>query len=60
MRATGTPAWIDSIAVSTAPAKVGKGQTAAEIASGIGCSRSVTSVIMPSVPSAPTNSRVRS
>ena len=35
-------------------------QTAAEIASGIGYSRTVTSVIRPSVPSEPMNSRVRS
>ena len=54
------PSWIDWTTVSTAPSIVSKLQTAAEIASGMACSRSVTSVMMPSVPSEPTNSRVRS
>jgi hypothetical protein len=38
----------------------GKGQTAAEIASGMPCSFTVISVMMPSVPSEPTKRRVRS
>ena len=46
--------------VSTAPSSVSKAAAAAVIASGVGCSRSVTSQISPSVPSEPTNSRVRS
>jgi hypothetical protein len=41
-------------------ASVSKLQTAAEMASGMPCRRSVTSVMMPSVPSAPIISRVRS
>ena len=49
-----------SIVVSTAAATLGKWQIAAEIASGNGYSFSVTSVITPSVPSLPTNRRVRS
>ena len=60
IRATGTPLWIVWITVSTAAAIVGKAQTAAEIASGMPYSRTVTSVMMPSVPSEPTKSRVRS
>jgi hypothetical protein len=39
---------------------VGKEQVALEIASGMPCSRTVTSVMTPSVPSEPTNRRVRS
>ena len=38
----------------------GNGQMPAEIASGMPASRSVISVMTPSVPSEPTNSRVRS
>ena len=60
MRATGMPDWMVGITVSTASSRVSKLQTAAEIASGTPCSRSVTSVMTPSVPSEPTNSRVRS
>ena len=37
-----------------------RARVAAVIASGVGCRRSVASVISPSVPSEPTNSRVRS
>ena len=60
IRATGTPSWIVAMTVSTAPLIDSNEQTAAETASGSGCSRSVTSVMTPSVPSDPTNSRVRS
>ena len=49
-----------SITVSIASASPSKQQTAADIASGTGYRRTVTSVITPSVPSEPTNSRVRS
>jgi hypothetical protein len=59
-RATGTPAWTVAIAVATAACVVGNEQTAAEIASGIGRSRNVSSVMIPSVPSEPTNRCVRS
>ena len=60
MRATGMPSWIVAITVSTAPRIESNEQTAAAIASGSGCSRTVTSVMTPSVPSEPTKSRVRS
>ncbi len=60
MRATGTPIWMVRITVSTASLSVAKEHTAAEIASGMPYRRSVTSVITPSVPSEPTNRRVRS
>ena len=60
IRATGMPSWIVAMTVSTAPSIESNAQTAADTASGIGCSRTVTSVITPSVPSAPTNRRVRS
>jgi hypothetical protein len=46
--------------VSTAASSVGKAHDAAVIASGVGWIRSVASAISPSVPSEPTNSRVRS
>ena len=46
--------------VSTAPASDSNEHTAAEMASGIPYRRSRISVITPSVPSEPTNSRVRS
>ncbi len=59
-RAIGTPSWIIWMTVRTAASMLGKEHTAAEIASGIGYSRSVTSVMTPSVPSLPTNRRVRS
>ena len=48
------------IVVRTAASMLGKWQIAALTASGSGYSFSVTSVITPSVPSLPTNSRVRS
>ena len=35
MRATGMPDWMVRMVVSTAPARVSKGHTAADIASGI-------------------------
>ncbi|MGY3459993.1 hypothetical protein ACVWW5_005443 [Bradyrhizobium sp. LM3.4] len=60
MRATGIADWITEIAVSTALCRVSKLHTAAEIACGTGCTFSVISVMIPSVPSAPTNIRVRS
>ena len=44
----------------TASSIVGKLQTAAATASGSGCSRTVISLMTPSVPSEPTNNRVRS
>ena len=49
-----------AITVLTAKSMFGKPQTAAATASGSGCSRTVISLMMPSVPSEPTNSRVRS
>jgi hypothetical protein len=49
-----------AITVATAPSIDEKAQTAADTASGTGCRRTVTSVMTPSVPSAPTNRRVRS
>ena len=60
MRATGMPICIASITVSTAALRSGNWQTAAEIASGMPYRRSWISVMMPSVPSEPTNRRVRS
>ena len=60
MRATGMPDWMVTMAASQAASTEGNGQTPAEIASGMPCSFSVSSVMTPSVPSAPTNRRVRS
>ena len=60
IRATGMPDWIVRITASQAAFTVGNGQMPAEMASGMPCSLSVISVMMPSVPSEPTNSRVRS
>ena len=60
MRATGMPLWMVTIVASQAASIVGNGQMPAEIASGMPCSRSVSSVMMPSVPSEPTKRRVRS
>jgi protein-L-isoaspartate O-methyltransferase len=48
------------ITVSTAASTPGKAQTALEIASGTGYSLTVSSVMMPSVPSEPMKRRVRS
>ncbi|MNR49883.1 hypothetical protein D3C85_1693260 [compost metagenome] len=59
-RAMGTPIWMISITLWTAESSVGKLQTAADTASGCGYSRTVTSVMMPRVPSLPTKMRVRS
>ncbi len=60
MRATGMPSWMVWITVAAAPAMDSNGQTAARTASGRPYKRSVSSVITPSVPSEPTNNRVRS
>ena len=49
-----------AMTVSHAPLIDSNEPTAADTASGNGCSRTVTSVMMPSVPSEPTNRRVRS
>ena len=60
MRATGMAFWETASTQSTASRSVGKAHTAADIASGVGWTRSVTSQTRPSVPSEPMNSRVRS
>ena len=60
MRATGMPDWMVAMVALQAASTLGNGQTPAEIASGIPDSRSVISVMMPSVPSLPTRRRVRS
>ena len=60
MRATGTPDWIVAMTASQAAFTDGNGQMPAEIASGMPASFRVISVMMPSVPSEPTNRRVRS
>ena len=60
IRATGMPAARMPITVSTAPASVSNWQIAADCASGMPCRRSWISVMTPSVPSLPMNSRVRS
>ena len=60
MRATGMPDWIVMITASQAALIDGKGQMPPAIASGMPKSFSVSSVMTPSVPSAPTKSRVRS
>ena len=60
IRATGTPHWMVWMTVSTAPASDSNEHTAADIASGMPYRRSRISVITPSVPSEPTNNRVRS
>ena len=60
MRATGMPLASTSMTVSTAPPSSENAHTAADIASGVGCTRSVSSVISPSVPSEPMNRCVRS
>jgi hypothetical protein len=59
-RAIGTPIWMTWMVVRTAASMLGNWQIAALTASGSGYRRSVISVITPSVPSLPTNSRVRS
>ena len=60
MRATGMPSWIVVITVRTAFSMLSNWQVAAASASGRPCSRTVNSVMTPSVPSDPTNSFVRS
>ncbi len=60
MRATGMPDWIVTMAALQAASTDGNGQMPPEIASGMPCSFSVSSVMTPSVPSEPTISRVRS
>ena len=60
IRATGIPICRVRTTHSTAWDSAPNGQTAARIASGVGWSLSVTSVITPSVPSEPMKSRVRS
>ena len=59
-RATGMPSWIVVMTARAAPSIEANGQTAAATASGRPWRRRVTSVMTPSVPSDPTNSRVRS
>ncbi len=60
MRATGMPAWMVMMAALQAASTDGNGQRPPEIASGMPDSLSVNSVMMPSVPSEPIISRVRS
>ena len=60
MRATGIAFCETARTQSTASRNDGKAHTAADIASGVGWMRSVTSQTRPSVPSAPMNRRVRS
>ena len=59
-RAIGMPDWMVWITVLVQPSTMSKAHTAADIASCTGYRRTVTSVMMPSVPSEPTNRRVRS
>ena len=59
-RAIGTPIWMMAIVVRTATSTLGNEPTAAATASGSGYGRSVISVKMPSVPSLPTDRRLRS
>ena len=54
MRATGMPVWMVAMVALQAASTDGNGHTPAEIASGMPESLSVSSVMMPSVPSAPT------
>ena len=60
MRATGMPAWMVAIAALQAASTEGNGQIPADTASGMPASLSVISVMIPSVPSEPIISRVRS
>ena len=60
MRATGMPDWMVAMAALQASSTEENGQTPPAIASGMPCSFRVSSVMTPSVPSAPTISRVRS
>ena len=60
IRATGMACASTSITASTALSRVGNAHAAEVIDSGVGWTRSVISVISPSVPSLPMNRRVRS
>ena len=60
MRAIGIPHWIEAMTASTAPWRDAKETTAADVASGIPNNFNVTLVTIPSVPSEPTYSLVRS
>ncbi len=60
MRATGMPIWIVAMTAEQAASTLGNGQTPPAIACGMPCSFSVIAVMMPSVPSEPISSRVRS
>ena len=60
MRATGMPIWMVAITALQAASTLGNGQTPPAIAWGMPCSLSVSEVMMPSVPSEPIRSRVRS
>ena len=60
MRATGMPDWMVRMVARQQASTDGNGHTPPDIASGMPASLSVSSVMMPSVPSEPTISRVRS
>ena len=60
MRATGMPDWMARMVASHAASTVGNGHTPPAMLSGMPCRRSQIFVMMPSVPSDPTISRVRS
>jgi hypothetical protein len=60
MRASGAPSCTSSVTVVTACCRVGKGTMPLPTISGRPCRRSVASVMMPSVPSAPQNRRTKS
>ena len=60
MRATGMPDWMVRMVAVQHASTEGNGQTPPDIASGMPASLRVSSVMMPSVPSEPTISRVRS
>ncbi len=60
MRATGMPDWMVAMTVMQAALTSGNAQWPPEMHSGMPASFRVISVTTPSVPSEPTNSRVRS
>ncbi len=60
MRATGMPVWIARIVAWQAPRTLSNEHAAAAMVSGMPRSLMVSSVMIPSVPSAPTNRWVRS
>ena len=60
MRAIGTPDWMVAMVALHAASTDGNGHTPLEIASGMPESLSVSSVMIPSVPSEPTINRARS